>query len=43
MRAWGTIVAIGPCLKVNLSAERGKKVLPNRQYLRRAWQAGVVQ
>jgi hypothetical protein len=36
MRAWSTIVASGPCLMVNLSAERGKQVLPNRQYLRRA-------
>ena len=43
MRAWSTIVASGPCLIVNLSAERGKQVLPNRQYLRRAGQAGVVQ
>jgi hypothetical protein len=24
MRAWGTIVASGPCLMVNLSAERGR-------------------
>jgi hypothetical protein len=35
MRAWSTIVASGPCLIVNLSAERGKQVLPNRQYLGR--------
>ena len=35
MRAWSAIVASGPCLIVNLSAERGKQVLPNRQYLHR--------
>ena len=35
MRAWSTIVASGPCLIVNLSADRGKRVLPNGQYLRR--------
>jgi hypothetical protein len=28
MRAWSTIVASGPCLMVNLSAERGKQVCP---------------
>jgi hypothetical protein len=26
MRAWSTIVASGPCLIVNLSAERGKPI-----------------
>jgi hypothetical protein len=31
MKAWSTIVASGPCLMVNLSAERGKQVLPNRR------------
>jgi hypothetical protein len=42
MRAWSTIVASGRCLIGNLSAERGKQVLPARQYLRGAWQAGVI-
>jgi hypothetical protein len=28
MRAWSTIVASGPCLIVNRSAGRGKRVCP---------------
>jgi len=32
MRAWSIIVASGPCLIVNRSAGRGKRVCPNRQF-----------